>query len=220
MKKIDPKTTALIILDMQNDVVHPKGKFAGSGAPLHAQKQRTVANIKSIAAAARAKGMPVIHIHMLCPPGTGLLNAPLFQGVASDEACLPGTWGAAAVDGLKPVKGDIVVEKQRMSGFSSTTLDSKLRGVGAKKVVITGAWTNFSVEHTSRDGADLGYEIAVVTDGTATIDDEWQNAALNYALTNIAERVSTADVLTALGAPAPAKAAAKKPAARKPAARK
>ena len=86
--------------------------------------------------------------------------------------------------------------------------------------MITGAWTNFSVEHTSRDGADLGYEIAVVTDGTATIDDDWQNAALNYALTNIAERVSTADVLTALGAPAPAKAAAKKPAARKPAARK
>ena len=77
--------------------------------------------------------MPVIHIHMLCPPGTGLLNAPLFQGVASDKACLPGTWGAAAVDGLKPVKGDIVVEKQRMSGFSRARRSTRSCAASARR---------------------------------------------------------------------------------------
>jgi len=65
--------------------------------------------------------------------------------------------------------------------------------------VISGAWTNFSVEHTARHGADAGYRAIVVTDGTSTINDEWHNAGLNYALENIAERVSTADIVAALG---------------------
>jgi nicotinamidase-related amidase len=65
-------------------------------------------------------------------------------------------------------------------------------------VVITGAWTNFSIEHTARHAADAGYRAIVVTDGTSTIDDEWQSAALNYALQNIAERVPAKDVVAAL----------------------
>ena len=47
MQKIDPKRSALIILDLQNDVIHPKGTFAESGSPLHAKKQNVVANVKA-----------------------------------------------------------------------------------------------------------------------------------------------------------------------------
>ena len=65
--------------------------------------------------------------------------------------------------------------------------------------MITGAWTNFSVEHTARHGADAGYHVIVVTDGTSTIDDSWQNAGLNFALQNIADRLSRAEVIRALG---------------------
>ena len=223
MQKIDPKRTALIILDLQNDVIHPKGKFADSGSPLHAKKQNVVGNVKAIAEAGRAKGMPVIHIHMLLE-GTGKLNAQLFQGCEDAKALVRGSWGAEPLAGVKPQKGDLVVEKQRMSGFHNTLLDTKLRGLGIEQVLVTGAWTNFSVEHSCRDGADLGYRMAIVTDGTSTIDDEWQNAALNYALTNIAERVSTADVLKALGATALAgkgkPAAARKASAKKAPAKK
>lgn len=211
MAKIDAKKSALLILDLQNDVIHPRGAFASSGAPAHAKSQNVVANVKALAAAFRAKGAPVIHIHHLPETRTSMLNAPLFAGVAEANACVPGTWGGAPVDGLKPQKGDILVEKQRMSGFYNSTLDSKLRGLGVSRIVVTGAWTNFSVEHTSRDGADLGYEVTVVTDGTSTVSDEWQNAALNYALTNIADRLSTAEVLKAIGVPAAA-AAKKAPA--------
>ena len=221
MAKYDPRKTALIILDLQNDVIHPKGAFASSGAPAHAQSQNVVANVKALAAAFRAKGAPVIHIHHLPETRTSMQNAPLFAGTAEANACAPGSWGAAAVDGLKPQKGDIVVEKQRMSGFYNTTLDTKLRGLGASRIVITGAWTNFSVEHSARDGADLGYHVTVVTDGTSTVNEEWQNAALNYALTNIADRISTAEVLKAIGAAVPAsKAVAKKAPVKKAAARK
>ena len=94
--------------------------------------------------------------------------------------------------------GDLVVEKQRMSSFNSTTLDTKLRGLGVTTVVCCGAWTNWAVEHTCRDAADHGYEVVVVTDATATISEEFQRAALDFALTTVATRATADEVLAAL----------------------
>jgi gluconolactonase len=61
-----------------------------------------------------------------------------------------------------------------------------------------------SIEHTARHGADAGYEVFIVSDGTSTTGEEWQNAALNYAVTNVGRVVATDDVLQALGAKAAA----------------
>ena len=97
-----------------------------------------------------------------------------------------------------------MVEKQRMSAFNFTTLDTKLRGLGATTIVCCGAWTNWAVEHTCRDGADHGYEVVLVSDATATISDEWQAAAFAFALTRIADLVTTDEVVNALGAAVPA----------------
>jgi gluconolactonase len=148
----------------------------------------------------RGAGSIVIHIHYIVEPGApGLkLNAPLFKGVAEANAMVRGTWGAAPVDGLEPKAGDLVVEKMRMNGFYDTKLDALLRGFGIESIVITGAWTNFSVEHTARHGADAGYHVVVVTDGTSTIDENWQNAGIDFALQNIADRASRDEVIRAL----------------------
>ena len=160
---LDPGRTALIIQDLQNDVIGEGGAFADSGAPAHAQSQNVVGNVKSLAEAARQAGVPVIHVHYIVEKGAaGLkLNAPLFQGVKEADALVRGTWGAAPVDGLEPQEGDLVVEKTRMNGFYNTILDNLLRGFGTETLVITGAWTNMSIEHTARHGADAGYEIVV-----------------------------------------------------------
>lgn len=111
-----------------------------------------------------------------------------------------GTWGAAPVEGLEPRDGDHVIEKMRMNGFYDTRLDTLLRGLGAATIVITGAWTNMSIEHTARHGADAGYEVLVVSDGTSTTGEEWQNAALNYAMTNVARVITTDEMVRALTA--------------------
>ena len=197
---IDPGSSALIIQDLQNDVIAEGGAFADSGAPKHARSQNVVENVKALAETARRTGMAVIHVHYIVDEGTpGLkLNAPLFQGVAEANALVRGSWGAAAVVGLEPRDGDFVVEKMRMNAFHDTRLDTILKGLGIDTVVISGAWTNFSVEHTARHAADAGYRAVVLTDGTSTIDDEWQNAGINYALQNIAERVSCAELVAAL----------------------
>jgi gluconolactonase len=187
--RLDPKRSALIIQDMQNDVIIEGGAFADSGAPAHATSQDVVANVRGLAEACRAAGVPVIHVWYIVEPGARGLkqNAPLFQGVKESNALVRGTWGAAPADGLEPQEGDHVVEKMRMNGFYETRLDILLRGLGAETIVITGAWTNMSIEHTARHGADAGYEVIVASDGTSTTGDEWQNAALNYAMGNVAQ---------------------------------
>jgi gluconolactonase len=198
---LDPQKSALIIQDMQNDVIIEGGAFADSGAPAHATAQNAVANVAALADACRAAGVPVIHVWYIVEPGaTGLKrNAPLFAGVHDADALVRGSWGAAPADGLEPAEGDHIVEKMRMNGFYETRLDILLRGLGAETIVITGAWTNMSIEHTARHGADAGYEVVVASDGTSTTGDEWQHAALNYAMTNVA-RVATCDEITsALG---------------------
>src|ERR1700712_4781639 len=93
--ELNPATTALIIQDLQNDVIIEGGAFADSGAPAHATAQGVVANVKALAETCRAKGVPVIHIWYIVEPGaTGLkLNAPLFNGVKDANALVRGTWG-------------------------------------------------------------------------------------------------------------------------------
>ena len=184
---LDPARTALIIQDMQNDVIIEGGAFADSGAPEHAKQQNVVANVAGLAAACREAGVPVIHVWYIVEPGAPGLkqNAPLFQGVREANALVRGSWGAAAADGLEPQAGDHVVEKMRMNGFFQTRLDILLRGLGVDTILVTGAWTNMSIEHTARHGADAGYEVWVASDGTSTTGDEWQHAALNYAMTNV-----------------------------------
>jgi gluconolactonase len=198
---LDPGRTALIIQDMQNDVIIEGGAFADSGAPEHAKQQNAVENVRRLAEACRAAGVPVIHVWYIVEPGAAGLkqNAPLFEGVKESNALVRGSWGAAPADGLEPQDGDHIVEKMRMNGFFQTRLDVLLRGLGADTLLITGAWTNMSIEHTARHGADAGYEVVVASDGTATTGDEWQHAALNYAMTNVAKVATCAEIKSGLG---------------------
>jgi gluconolactonase len=200
---IDPSNTALIIQDLQNDVMIEGGAFAETGAPGHAKEQNVVENVRRLAAAAREAGIAVIHVHYIVEEGApGLkLNAPLFQGVKDGNALVRGTWGAAPAEGLEPQDGDLVVEKMRMSAWHDTRLETLLTGLGVDTIVITGAWTNMSIEHTARTGADKGYRMIVPEDGCSTMNAEWHNASINFALQNVSVVTSCADVAEAIGAP-------------------
>jgi gluconolactonase len=200
LDSIDPKTAALVIQDMQNDVIIEGGAFADSGAPAHATSQNVVENVKKLAADCRGAGVPVIHVWYIVEEGaTGLKqNAPLFEGVKGANGLVRGSWGAAPAAGLEPQDGDHVVEKMRMNGFYETRLDILLRGLGVETLIISGAWTNMSIEHTARHAADAGYRAVVVSDGTSTVSDEWHHAALNYAMQNVASVGTCAEVADAL----------------------
>ena len=177
------------------------GAFAESGSPQHAKDQNVVENVRSLADAMRKAGGHVIHVWYIVEEGApGLkLNAPLFNGVKDTNALVRGTWGAAAADGLEPKAGDHIVEKMRMSAWQGTRLENLLTGLGRDTVIVTGAWTNMSIEHTSRTGADKGFNMIVPEDGCSTMNADWHQASINYALQNVAQVTSCAAVKAALG---------------------
>lgn len=200
LQKLNPATTAVLVVDMQNDNLHADGAFASSGAADHAVQQGVVAHVAAILDAARATGTAVVHNQIVIYPGrpTGGANAPIFR-MLGPESLLRGSWGASAVEGAEPQGDEIVLERIRMSGFHGTSLDTILRNLGITTVVVTGVWTNMAVEHTVRDAADYGYEAVIVSDATSSINAEWQAAALGFALQNIATQATTAEVIEALG---------------------
>ena len=202
---LDANRCVLIIQDMQNDVMAEGGAWAETGAPEHAKEQNVVENIKGLADTCRSKGVPVIHVHYIVEEGApGLkLNAGLFQGVKDTGGLVRGSWGAKPAEGLEPKDGDFVVEKMRMNAWEGTRLESLLKGFGRDSVIVTGAWTNMSVEHTARTGADKGYFMFVPEDGCSTMNADWHNASINYALQNVSTVTSCAAVTEALaGVPA------------------
>ncbi len=198
---LDPRRCALIIQDMQNDVMMDGGAFASSGAPQHAREQNVVENIRRLAEACRARGVMVIHVWFVVEPGAlgCTLNAPLFEGIVDSNAMVRGSWGAAPAPGLEPQPGDLVVEKMRMCAFEGSKLETVLRAGGRDTIVVTGAWTNMSIEHTARTGADKGYFMVVPEDGCSTMNADWHRASVQYAMQNVAAVTKVSDVIAGLG---------------------
>ena len=173
---LDAQRAALVIQDLQNDAISEGGAFGSTGAAAHAKSQNVVES----------------GAHELRQ------NAPLFASVREANANVRGSWGAAPVDGLAPEPGDFTIEKLRMNAFYGTKLDTLLRGLDVSTLVLTGAWTNMSIEHTARHAADAGYRVVVASDGTSTLNAEWQAAALGYALTHVATIATCTDIASAL----------------------
>jgi gluconolactonase len=203
---VDPERAVLIVQDMQNDVMMEGGAWADTGAPEHAKEQNVVENVKALAEACRAAGIPVMHVHYIVEEGApGLkVNAGLFKGVKETGGLVRGSWGAAPAEGLQPQDGDFVVEKMRMNAWEGTRLEHLMKGLGRDTIIVTGAWTNMSVEHTARTGADKGYYMIVPEDGCSTMNADWHNASINFALQNVSTVTTCAAVLEAIGAAAPA----------------
>jgi len=193
---LDPTRTALVLIDLQNDNVHPDGAYASFGAAAHAVEQDLLTHVRELLAWARAQGVPVIHNRIVSYPGRpfGGSNAPIFQMIGPDSLRL-GSWGAQALDGLEAHEDEPVLLRNRMSCFNGSGIDMLLRNLGVTDVIVAGVWTNMAVEHTTRDAADHGYRAILATDATSSLSADWQHAAVSYALTNIAELVLTSDIV-------------------------
>jgi gluconolactonase len=199
--RLDASRCALIIQDMQNDVVMEGGAFAASGSPQHCREQNAIANIARLADRCRALGVPVIHVWYVRRADARdlTLNAPLFEGVVEANALVEGSWGAEPVPGLEAQPGDHVVKKARMSAWEGTGLERILKAEGRDILIETGAWTNMSIEHTARTGADKGYVMVIPEDGCSTMNAEWHRASIDYAMQNVALVTRTQAVIDALG---------------------
>lgn len=198
--RLDPSRCAMIIQDMQNDVVMEGGAFASTGSPIHCKQQNAIENARRLAEHCRKLGIPVIHV-WFCRRADGrdmTLNAPLFEGSIDANALIDGTWGAEPVPGLEAKPGDHIIRKNRMSAWEGTMLETILKAEGRNIIIETGAWTNMSVEHTARTGADKGYVMIIPEDGCSTMNADWHRASIEYAMTNVALVTKVDAVIAAL----------------------
>lgn len=197
---IVPGKTALIIQDLQNDVMMDGGAFASTGSPNHAREQDVVANVRRLAEMCRQRGIQVIFVWMVCEPGHPMLaqHAALFQGLKGENALVRDTWGVESVPGLEPQPGDLIIEKRSMSAWETSKLEACLFHGGIDTLINTGSWTNMSVEHTARTGADKGFHMIVPEDACSTMSADWHQASINYSMQNVATVTRVDDVLRAL----------------------
>lgn len=198
--RIDGNKTAMIIQDLQNDVMMDGGAFAFTGSPDHARQQNVVENVAQLADAARAKGVMIIHVWMVLEPDAPFLcqHAALQQGLKEHNALVRGTWGVAPVPGLEPQSGDLIVEKMSMSAWETSRLEAYLHHGGRDTIINTGSWTNMSVEHTARTGADKGFRMIVPQDACSTMNADWHRASIEYGMQNVASVTDTRAVIAAL----------------------
>jgi len=157
--RLDPRRSALLVVDMQNDFVDPRGKLYVPTAPA------TVPAIRNLITKARDAGVPVIFTQDWHFP-----NDPEFA--IWGEHCVMNTWGAEIVEPLKPLPDDIVIRKHRYDAFFGTSLDYVLRHVvKADTLIVTGTVANICVLHTAGSAAINWYKVVLPIDGISALEE-------------------------------------------------
>jgi ureidoacrylate peracid hydrolase len=199
---IDPKTTALLLIEYQND-------FTSEGGALHngvkavMESTNMLANTERLAEQARKAGVTVMYAPISFVKGYREITPEpygVLKGVVDANAFVRGTWGAEIVDSLKPGPDDITVEGKRgLDTFASTNLDFILRSRGIKTLAVAGFLTNCCVESTARTGYERGFSIVALSDCAATLSEEEQRFTFEKNLPMFARIVTHEEFLSDLG---------------------
>lgn len=171
VNKIDPAHTALVIVDVQNDYCDSRGVFGKQGSNL-SMVENMILSLTELISHARKKRVPIIYIQTIHEASTDSSTwTNRLKDADQKGVCRKDTWGAAFFQ-LVPQPEDIIVNKHRYSGFIHTRLDSVLRTLNIKTLLIAGISTNVCVESTARDGFMLDYDIVLLSDCTAAYSKE------------------------------------------------
>jgi biuret amidohydrolase len=212
--QVDPRKTALVIIDMQEYFLNPDSPFSRLGENLvpgvldyFQERGRTVVEptLRRLLDLFRAHGLRVIYTTVASELADGRDLLPILQqrnALAREQAGAASTplrtepW-ARIVPALEPRPDELVINKTTYGTFSSTGLDHTLRFLGIDTLVIGGVVTNVCVETTARDAADMGYQAILVGDACAAFSPEIHEATL-LSFQGPFGRVRTADEVLSL----------------------
>jgi nicotinamidase-related amidase len=183
----DPLTTALMVIDMQRDFIDHNGFGAALGndiKPLRAIIPPTARLI----AAARGAGLPIIHTREChaqdlsdCPTTKRERGKPTLRigdlGPMG-RILVTGEPGTEIVAELKPIDGEIVVDKPGKGAFYATNLQDQLERLGVESLIFAGVTTEVCVQTTMREANDRGYNCLLATDATESYFPEFKSATI------------------------------------------
>lgn len=177
---LDPRKTALLIIDMQNDYVHPEGVFHRNGLIIENPDQ-IIAHQKEVIDFCKRLKIPVIYLRWVIrvdsegkPIDSGLYTK--VRPFLLKEGLRQGTWGAQCIEDLPAPDYDI--KKVRPSGFYNTNLEVLLRGLNVDTILIAGIYTNQCVETTARDAWARDFNFVLLEDCMTSSDISLHNASL------------------------------------------
>ena len=181
-EKVKPSHTALVVVDLQNDFVHPGGDAAHRG-----DVQRCFSVLgpnQKLLEWARQASILVVYTQFVQRADGALASAAWLArnleqfGGKEPRFCMEGTWGWQIADAVAPAPTDVVIQKNRGSSFQGTNLDLILRNQNIKTLVVTGVATASCVESTVRDALQKDYFVVVPRDCVADLNPTWHEEAL------------------------------------------
>jgi ureidoacrylate peracid hydrolase len=205
----DKQLTALLVIDPYNDFISEGGKV-WDRLKVVAEANGCVPHMVQVLSAARKAGLRVFYApHRRYRPGdyeSWKYIAPIQKAAWSRKAFEYGTWGGEFRSEFAPQPGEIVVnEHWGSSGFANTDLDLQLKKHGIHRLIVIGLIAHTCVEATVRYAAELGYDLTVVKDATASYSDEHMHAALDINIPNYASAIVTAsEIVDSLSSAEPA----------------
>ncbi|SDF13413.1 cysteine hydrolase family protein [Thalassobaculum litoreum] len=194
----DPSATALVLVDLQNDFIHPDGAYARGGSKAD-EIAALPARLAPLAEAVRAKGGWIVSTHFTLVPGRGgePMISPHLKAIRPflrKGDFLSGGWGHDVVDALQPI--DIKVEKVAFSAFYMSRLEWVLRKAGITTLIFAGIVTNGGVASTVRDAHVRDLETVVLEDGCAAFSEQVHRTAID-ALRPVSTVATIAEVAAA-----------------------
>jgi ureidoacrylate peracid hydrolase len=197
MVTYDKQLTALLVIDPYNDFISEGGKVWDRLKAV-AEENGCVPHMLQVVNAARSAGIRIFYaLHHRYRPGdyeTWKYIAPIQKAAWSRKTFEYGTWGGEIRPEFEPQPGDIVAQEHWCSsGFANTDLDLLLKKHGIHQLIVIGLIAHTCVEATVRFAAELGYEVTVVKDATASYSDKEMHAALDVNIPNYANAIVTTD---------------------------
>lgn len=196
-----PEKTALVLIDLQNDIV--KGKeppYDEIGRV--AREIGVIPNTARMIARARHFRIPVMYVKVERRPDGAdvvpVITDQALRGQAQHRQVMvlqEGTWGAQIVEEIAPQPGDYVIVKRRVGAFYGTSLEIFLRARGLDTVLIGGIATNMGVENTVREGRDRDFNMVVLRDCCAASPREVHDYAVERIFPRLARVMTTDQVI-------------------------
>src|SRR5579872_5580637 len=200
--------TGLVVIDPYNDFISEGGKVWDRLKGI-AEANHCIPNMLQVLDAARKAEIRAFYaLHHRYRPGdyeTWRYVAPIQKAAWSRKTFEYGTWGGEIRVGFEPRAGDVVAaEHWCSSGFANTDLDLQLKKHGIHKLIVMGLIAHTCVEATVRCAAELGYDVTVVKDATASYSDDHMHAALEVNIPNYASAIVTTDeIVDSISTPQP-----------------
>jgi biuret amidohydrolase len=187
--------TALIVLDLINDIVDTDGKVGGTTIAVQARSRGILGKANTAMEIARRNGWPVVVVKVGFSSSyqEQPKHSPFFGKAHEFKALELEQWGTEFHPELRVDPSDFVVTKSRVNAFYNTPLESLLRAQGIERVVLLGVSTTWAVEAATRDAHDRDYRVVVVEDACAAHDEPQHQASIRH-LSAIAEITTTAQL--------------------------